>query len=188
MKITKFKIAELLGTFFYTGKSRFCPGTVGSIATVLLYFLIIYVILALKINPIIFSFLVTILVFCIGYWATEVYITETKKDDPREIVIDEVVGQLLSFIFSFSFVFFIGNYNILLTQNVFPYFLHIFLLITPVIFFRIYDITKPFVIGKIDSKMNNALGIMLDDVVAGIYGGLTNAIVIYLLLKLFFIK
>jgi phosphatidylglycerophosphatase A len=131
---------------------------------------------------------ITILIFFIGYWATKIYVNETKKNDPGEIVIDEVVGQLLSFIFSFLFLFFIGNYNIFLTQSIFPYFLHIFLLIMPVVFFRLYDITKPFIIGKIDSKMNGALGIMLDDVVAGIYGGITNSIIIYILLKLFFIK
>ncbi|MDR1499234.1 MAG: phosphatidylglycerophosphatase A [Rickettsiales bacterium] len=184
--MNKFKVAEVISTFFYSGKSRFCPGTMGSIATLPLWFLIISFIVYYKLKPLLTLILFTTLVGIVGYWATKIYIAETHRDDPKEIVIDEVVGQLLSFIFSFSFIFFVGNYDILQIHNTSPYFLHTFLFLMPIVFFRIYDITKPLIIGTVDRKMKNALGVMLDDVIAGIFAGITNSIVIFTLLKLFF--
>ena len=62
---------------------------------------------------------------------------------------------------------------------------YFYFLIFPIILFRIYDIKKPWIIGKIDLKMKNALGVMLDDVVGGIFAGLTNSAIMFIILKMF---
>lgn len=181
----KFRIAEFVCTFFYSGKSKICPGTIGSIATLPLWFFIMFFIIYCNVNPILTSFIITILIYCIGYWATKIYITETKLDDPKEIVIDEVVGQLLSFIFSFLFIFFVEESEVFLTQIEYPNLVYFFMFVVPFLLFRFFDIKKPLFIGLIDSKIKNAHGIMLDDVAAGICAGITNSILILILIKFF---
>ena len=72
----------------------------------------------------------------------------------REIVIDEFLGIYLIIIFSYNFDIFDNEY------------LKMFLIF---IFFRIFDIIKPFPIKWIDNKIQNSYGIILDDIIAGIY-------------------
>lgn len=179
----KFKIAELISTFLFIGKkAKFCPGTFGSIATLPLWFLIISLVAYLKISPIIFIPFITVIISLFGFWATKVYLAETNQEDPKEVVIDEVVGQLLSFIFSFSFVVFLPKNLAELSKFLEShlYFSSFFLFITPIIFFRIFDIKKPLFIGWADKNIKNAYGVMLDDIFAGICAGLLNSIIIYL--------
>ena len=189
-KITKFKLAEFISTFIYVGKrANVCPGTVGSIATMPLWLIVMFIILKLRLNFILASFFTVIILFFVGLWTTKIYINETKKDDPKEVVIDEVVGQLLSFIFSFSvviFAFVTGNINNLINFSVnHHYLLQLFLFVTPVAFFRLFDIKKPLFIGWIDKNIKSPLGVMLDDVVAGICAGIVNSAVLCLLMFMF---
>ena len=178
------KISRLIATFFYTGLSRVCPGTVGSICTLPLWFIIIVIISGFGLNSIISTLLVILLIYIIGYYATKKYIAETKQDDPSEVVIDEVVGQLLAFTFSFLFIFFTNKYNIEYIK-IHPYINCFYFFILPIILFRIYDIKKPWIIGKIDKNVKGATGIMLDDVVGGIFAGVTNSVL--MLITLMFI-
>ena len=190
----KFKVAELISTFFYIGKSKICPGTMGSIATLplIILFLIfrqfVYDNLHFNICPIITLPLLIIFLFFIGYYFTKVYLEKTKQDDPKEVVIDEVVGQLISYTISlFSYVFLVKGTNVdKLFQQSHPYILYTILLIMPIVLFRIFDITKPLFIGWIDKNIKNAYGVMLDDVVAGICAGIVNLILILSLIKIFF--
>lgn len=180
----KFKIAEFISTFFYVGReARFCPGTIGSIATLPLWFMIIFFITKFQLNFVVSAFIVTFIIGIAGLWSTKIYIEETKKNDPKEVVIDEVVGQLLSFIFSFIFVFFFAKDidKVMIFSAIHTHILQIFLFITPIALFRLFDIKKPLLIGWIDKNVNNAYGIMLDDVVAGVCAGILNSILIYLL-------
>ncbi len=189
-----FKIAELISTFFYVGKSKICPGTMGSIATLpliivfLMFRQFVYDNLHFNICPIITLPFLIIFLFFIGYYATKIYIEETKQDDPKEVVIDEVVGQLLSYTISLlSYVFFVNGTNIdKLFQKSHPYILYYFLLIMPIILFRIFDITKPLFIGWVDKNLKNAYGVMLDDVIAGLCAGIINLLLIFFLIKILF--
>lgn len=181
------KITDLVVTFFGVGKSPICPGTFGSIATLPLWFLLISIISYLELKrPILILSIFIIILYIVGYKYTKKYITENNLEDPKEVVIDEVVGQLISFFISLSFVFFLKNKTPANVNQKCPYFLNIYLLITPIIFFRLYDIKKPWIIGEIDSKMKNACGIMLDDIVAGIFAGITNTLITLILIKIFF--
>lgn len=55
----------------------------------------------------------------------------------------------------------------------------------PFLLFRFFDISKVLLTGFIDRNMKNALGVMLDDVIAGIYAGLLNSVFIYTLIRIF---
>ena len=182
----------MISTFFYVGFSKICPGTFGSIATLPLWFCICYLIVRFNLpnNPLVLPFvllLVLIFFYIIGVITTKVYMDVTEKLDPSEVVIDEVVGQLIAFIMSSSLVYMqsdkvesIMNCDCAYLKNG----LGLLLLITPIIFFRIFDIGKPGIIGYIDKNVKNAHGVMLDDVFAGIFGGACNLGLIYLFLSL----
>lgn len=184
--MNKSKIIKLIVTYFGSGLSRICPGTVGSILTLPLWFVIIYTGSAFRLNPFLWLLTVISIISAIAYYSTKKYLEETKKEDPSEVVIDEVVGQLLAFLFSFSFLFFVINKpNLLILTIDHKFFTYSYFFIFPIILFRIYDIKKPWIIGKIDSKMKNVNGVILDDVVAGIFAGITNSVIMLIMLRIF---
>ena len=135
-------------TFFYTGLSPYAPGTVGTIAGAITAFLI------LQYLPLSTLFLLTILITIIAVKEINLYEKETSTHDPKEIVIDEVAGIWLAFILSSATI----------TQ-----------MILSVVFFRIFDIWKPSVIGRIDKNVKGGLGVMGDDLLAGIFAGICSA-------------
>ena len=183
----KDSIKRLTITYFGVGFSRICPGTLASILTLPLWFIMVYIIEKLNLKMYIVMPLLIGFLFYIGYRFTEQYLEETKKEDPSEVVIDEVVGQLLAFVISFSFMFFLKNKTelmILITN--YGISTYIYFLVLPIVLFRIYDIKKPWIIGKIDSQMKNAMGVMLDDVVGGVFAGLTNSVLMLIFLQIIF--
>lgn len=105
----------------------------------------------------------TVAVTGLGWWATARALPEFPQDDPSEIVIDEVAGQWLCLLAP-SFGFWMMG----LDSWRFPYpgWLGAFLA------FRLFDIWKPWWVGRMDA-MGGARGVMLDDLVAGVFGGLT---------------
>lgn len=142
-------------TVAYSGLAPKASGTVGTIASLpiglfLLYFL-----------PIETFWLLTALVFVAGSKAIDKYQESTGKLDPKEVVIDELVGIWIALaMLPDPFVW----YQALLAF----------------LFFRVFDITKPSIIGKIDQKLKNGVGVMLDDVLAGFFGGIAALITIYI--------
>ena len=188
----KFSISKLISTFFYVGFSKMCPGTFGSIATLPLWFFICYCLSKLNLSDnsaILVTILISILIliYIVGVVTTKIYMEETKKSDPSEVVIDEVLGQLITFIMSSTLIY-MYSYKITAIMNCKCNYLKnglvLLLMVTPIIFFRIFDILKPYPIGYIDKNMDNANGVMLDDVVAGIFAGFCNTGLIYLFLSL----
>lgn len=85
---------------------------------------------------------------------------ETKRHDSSYIVIDELVGMWLAMAIS----------GLSLAGVILSF-----------IFFRIYDITKPSLIGKIDKKVKGGLGVVADDALAGVLAGLSALLVIHIL-------
>ena len=170
--IDKFGLAIL--TMFGIGYFKYAPGTAASFITCLIYYILWLSDFSLHSNKI---YLVFFLIITLFY---SIIIIDKlshlfKKKDPGEIVVDEFVGQsipLMSFIFSADTFVPIGEK----TDN-----LIIFILLSFVLF-RLFDIVKPFPINIVDKKMKNGVGVMLDDIIAGIY----STIVIYIIYALWF--
>lgn len=152
----KKKLAYLIATFFGAGYAPAAPGTVGSLVTlpfaavIAYYYGLIGIIIAVA------------LVFTVGTIATH-EVLKTSKHDPSFVVIDEVAGQLLSFVLIADALQFDSNSWLLYLLG--------FML------FRLFDITKPQPAGWADRKVHNAFGVMLDDIFAGAYA----AVILYLI-------
>lgn len=131
----------LVATAFGLGKSPWAPGTVGSLfALALVWF-------AFPAQPLYQGALISA-VFVLGILTSRCRAATLGKKDPSEVVIDEVVGVFVTF-------FWLPN-------------LSVWVLIIGFLLFRLFDITKPLLVGKAD-RMGGAMGIMLDDVIAGIF-------------------
>jgi len=145
------KLALFIATYCGLGLSPKAPGTVGSIGTIplafaLAYFFGLYGIL-----------IAAILVTIIGIIATDSVISGQEDKDPGKVVIDEVAGQLLAFVFVADALY--HNTNIW------------WIYLVGLAAFRFFDICKMGPVKWFDSKMKNAYGVMMDDVCAGIMAG-----------------
>lgn len=151
---------RFIATFFYSGLSPKAPGTFGSLAALPCG----WVIHGLTGFP--GLLIAAILVFFLGWWATANVTRGQQDHDPGEIVIDEVVGQWIA-LFPLSF----GLWQSGAAPWLFPYpgWIAAFL------FFRLFDIWKPWPVSWADRK-NTALGVMLDDVLAGIMAAIVVAL------------
>ena len=150
-------MSKLIATFFYTGLLPKAPGTWGSLAA--LPFAIIlhnwggfYALLS-----------ASIIVFFVGWWATAQETAGKKNHDPGEIVIDEVAGQWITLLPA-SYLF---------TRHDLPLIWPA--LIAGFIFFRLFDIFKPWPISWADKK-ETAFGVMFDDVLAGTFAAIATMI------------
>ncbi|MFY9402801.1 MAG: phosphatidylglycerophosphatase A [Candidatus Omnitrophota bacterium] len=135
-------LVRLLGTFFYIGYLPLIPGTFGSLAGIALYLLV-------QKNPWVYLFL-TLLLIIIGFWVSNKAEKLMGRKDPSCVVIDEVCGMLVSLLFI-------------------PFNLRF--LIIAFVFFRILDTLKPFPSGRLE-KRGGGIGVMSDDLIAGIYTNL----------------
>lgn len=102
-----------------------------------------------------------------GFWAVPRYLRATGGTDPSEVVIDEVAGQLLALSFTVIPLWRHGVEDMLLAA--WPGWAAPFLL------FRLFDIWKPWIIGRAD-RMEGAAGVMLDDLLAGLFAGLGSVL------------
>lgn len=150
-------LPHLIATFFYSGHLRPAPGTWGSLAALpaawVLHQIGGFPALALG----------TVAVFFIGWWATREDTRGKADHDPSEIVIDEVAGQWIA-LWVVSFGAWHAGLDVL---RLYPG------IITAFIAFRFFDITKFGPIGWADRR-GDALGVMLDDVFAGIAAALVT--------------
>ncbi len=147
---------KLIATFFYIGLIRPAPGTWGSVAAIP----VAYLIHATLGFPALL--IATIVVFFIGWWATAGYVAGRDNHDPSEVVIDEVAGQWIALLPVSGGLWFAG-----VDPWLFPYPGWV----TAFVMFRLFDIWKPGPVGWADRK-STPLGVMLDDVIAGIMAGL----------------
>ncbi|MCQ2682442.1 phosphatidylglycerophosphatase A [Helicobacter pylori] len=149
----KFSLRACFLTLFFSGYSKKAPGTIGSLVALLL-----------GLPVLIFSantlFLAAIFVGLIAIAQIDKEEEETKRHDSSYIVIDELVGMWLAMAIS----------GLSLAGVVLSF-----------IFFRIYDITKPSLIGKIDKEVKGGLGVVADDALAGVLAGLSALLVIHIL-------
>jgi len=148
---------ELFLTFFYSGLLPKAPGTYGTIAGAIVGVGI------LAVAPVSTLLLLTILLTIIAIKEIDKEERESGIHDASKIVIDEVAGIWLAFTLSSE-----TWLQIILS----------------VLFFRLYDIWKPSIIGKIDRDVDGGLGVMGDDIIAGIFAGLSSSIIYGALLKM----
>ena len=146
---------KLVATVFYLGYLRPAPGTWGSLAALPLAYALH------SLGGIRFLLNVTVFVFLSGWFATQAMIRDREDKDPSEIVIDEVVGQWIAL---FPVSYGATRMGVPIT-DLWPGWVAAFVL------FRLFDIWKPWLVGRAD-RMGGAMGVMLDDVVAGVFAAL----------------
>ena len=149
------KFNWFLLTGFFSGLIPKAPGTFGSIvATFLAYIIIIYFP-----NPVTTIWLLVIFFSVVGFKLVNDYESNGGIHDDKRIVIDEFAGVLIS----------IGLLDNLKEDTIIK-------LLFAFIAFRILDVWKPSIIGKIDSNAKGGLGVMGDYIVAGAFGGILAGI------------
>ena len=149
-------------TLFKIGKIKYAPGTIASLITCLLFLLLINVI---DITVLLFC---TLVIFCYSFIAINNSFKEFNEKDPQEIVIDEVVGQMLPLL------------TIPIYETLYPL-PKIYYCVAAFLLFRLFDIWKPYPISYVDKNVKGSLGIMLDDILAGIYSFIILAIIFFFL-------
>lgn len=142
-KSFKTSLALFIAEFFYCGKFPYAPGTIGSLGALFIYVPILY-----SSFPRWILLPIIIILFFLGLWASHYGIVHYKKNDPKQVVIDEVVGIALPFL-----VINAHWYEVLLAFGL----------------FRFFDIVKPWPINMLEKRFKNAFGLMFDDVIAGFF-------------------
>ena len=148
------KINFLFVTLFGIGKIKKIPGSVASLATTIFLFLLLHM---LKI-PVNFILVFVIIIFFISLYAVNIFIKDLDNKDPKEVVIDEFIGQSIPIC-----LYEIAHEGAKETNQVLTYYFVMFIL------FRIFDITKPFPVSYYEKNFKNSLGVIMDDVCAGLY-------------------
>ena len=167
-------------TLFGVGKLKKAPGTVASLITTLVFYLYSITLSPQEFINLKDDFILLLFVLIIAsYYAIKKAKSHFKSQDPKEIVIDEVCGQLIPLI---TFVVIIGSLDTYTKQGLADYLIKInsinielYILIS-FISFRFFDIVKPFPVGYFDKKYKNSFGILFDDIVAGICAAVLIAI------------
>ena len=134
--------AALISTWFGAGLIRPAPGTIGSLIALVLGWGI------LTVGGQLLLMVDIIIILIVGAWAADIYGKADKSHDSSSIVVDEVVGQWIALM--------------TMPQTLLGY-------VVAFAAFRFYDILKPWPVGYIDKHVKGGGGVMLDDVLAGIY-------------------
>lgn len=149
------KINFLISTFFGCGYIYKIPGTATSLVITSFLYIIFEYLKYINLNFILIFFIFLILY---SFYAVKDSETEFNNKDPREIVIDEVLGQSMPIIYILYL-----NLNNQLNIQIEIYYILAFL------FFRFFDIVKPFPVSYFDKNFKNFFGIIMDDIMAGLY-------------------
>ena len=139
---------------FGIGKLKKIPGSYSSLATTFFLFFLFHI---LKLNPNIVLICI-ILIFFISLYAVNIYIKNLDNKDPKEVVIDEFIGQSIPIC-----MYEIAHEGTQETSKVLTFYFIMFIL------FRIFDITKPYPASYYDKNFKNSFGVIMDDVCAGLY-------------------
>ena len=155
---------------FGIGYSKYASGTVASFVTCVIFYSL-YSIGYLESRGI-YLICVIIIIFFLSILLIDKFSSTFDEKDAKEIVIDEFVGQNIPLFFLLFIPLNTNTYN----KD------FIILIVLSFVFFRFFDILKPYPINLIDKKMKNGFGVMLDDVIAGIF----SALLIYMVTLLWF--
>ncbi len=148
------KLNFLFVTLFGIGKLKKIPGSYASLATTVFLFILFHI---LNISPN-FILIVVIIVFFISLYAVNIFIKDLDNKDPKEVVIDEFIGQSIPIC-----LYEIAHEGTKENSQVLTFYFIMFIL------FRIFDITKPYPVSYYDRNFKNSFGVIMDDVCAGLY-------------------
>ena len=160
----------LFVTFFGIGTIRYAPGTITSLITTILLFSSFHILNLPKFAVLI----ILIAIFLYSFLAVANYIKVYSDKDPKEVVIDEVIGQSIPI-----YLYEIAHGTSKNSEEAILFYIYIFIL------FRFFDIKKPFPVSFFDKKFKNSFGVIMDDVIAGLYVVLTLIIFMIIKSKLF---
>ena len=149
---------SLFVTMFGLGKIKFIPGTIGSLATIVILYYLFHII---NISPNIIL-IGLIIIFIYSFYAVSNHIENSKNKDPGEIIIDEFLGQSIPI-----YLYEISHGTTKDGGEAIVYYFLFFIL------FRYFDIMKPFPVCLFDKNFKNSFGVIMDDICAGIYVVLT---------------
>ena len=155
-----------LVTMFGLGRIKFMPGTFGSLATAIFLF---YLFHSLNISPG-KILIILIIVFVYSFYAVSSYIKNSENKDPKEIIIDEFLGQSVPI-----YLYEISHGTTKESNEAIIYYVLFFIL------FRYFDIMKPFPVSFFDKNFKNSFGVIMDDICAGLYVVLT--VVCFMIVK-----
>ena len=144
----------LFVTLFGIGKLKKIPGSYASLATTIFLFFIFHV-LNFSPNAVLIG---VIIIFFISLYAVNIFIKDLDNKDPKEVVIDEFIGQSIPIC-----LYEISHEATKETSQVLIFYFIMFIL------FRIFDITKPYPVSYYDKNFKNSFGVIMDDVCAGLY-------------------
>lgn len=141
------------------GLIPFAPGTFGSI-----FAWLVFVIMSHFVNMLIY----TIAIVFIAIWVCEKASVNLIQKDHKSIVMDELAGMWVALV---PVIYFASNQ-----------FERIIYACLALVFFRVFDILKPFPISYFDKKYKNGFGIVLDDIIAGIFSGILSVLIVVFLI------
>jgi len=144
----------LFVTLFGIGKLKKIPGSYASLATTIFLFILFHI---LNFSPNI-VLIGVIIVFLISLYAVNIFIKDMDNKDPKEVVIDEFIGQSIPIC-----LYEIAHEGTKETNEVLTFYFIMFIL------FRLFDIVKPYPVSYYDKNFKNSFGVIMDDVVAGLY-------------------
>ena len=148
------KLNYLFVTLFGIGKIKKIPGSIASLVTTIFLFFLLRI---LNISPNIILIFI-IIIFFISLYAINIFIKDLDNKDPKEVVIDEFIGQSIPIC-----LYEIAHEGTKETSHILTFYFIMFIL------FRIFDITKPYPVSYYDNKFKNSFGVIMDDVCAGLY-------------------
>ena len=148
------KIIFLFVTLFGIGKVSKIPGSIASLITTVFLYILFHI---LNISPNIVLIFI-ILIFFISLYAINIFIKNFDNKDPKEVVIDEFIGQSIPIC-----LYEIAHEGSKETSQVLTFYFIMFIL------FRVFDIVKPYPVSYYDKNFKNSFGVIMDDVAAGLY-------------------
>ena len=148
------KINFLFVTLFGIGKLKKIPGSYASLLTTIFLFFLFHI---LDFSPNI-VLIVIVIIFLISLYAVNIFIKDLDNKDPKEVVIDEFIGQSIPIC-----LYEISHVGTKETSQILIFYFIMFIL------FRIFDIAKPYPVSYYDKNFKNSFGVIMDDVCAGLY-------------------
>ena len=152
------------------GSFSYAPGTITSLITTIFLFSL-FQIIDLANDTIL---LILLLVFIYSFYAVSHYIKHNENKDPKEVVVDEFIGQSIPI-----YLFEVSHGTPKGSEETVLFYLYIFIL------FRFFDIKKPFPVNFFDKKFKNSFGVIMDDVCAGLY--VVLSLICFMVLSSYFI-
>ena len=149
-----YKFNSLFVTLFGIGRISKIPGSIASLVTIIFLFFI-FQILDLAPDLVLICLIV---IFFVSLYSINQFIKNKENKDPKEIVIDEFIGQSIPIC-----LYEIAHEGSKETNEVLTFYFIMFIL------FRIFDITKPYPVSYYDKNFKNSFGVIMDDVCAGLY-------------------